>query len=279
MAGPGAAKELVLEMWDEILERRKSGYCDYLYKTRKFCVAPVVKGMTRCGVHGGGHPLIGKPLGHHNFKTGAQSKYLEIRMAGQIIKAKQEGRFKDDLPNTLAGRYLTAVNDPTLMDLTSEMAVLDARVAQLLEKVDEAQVTPDMWDKMVGAFEEMDHAMKMHDTPGVKTAMRDMRSIANRVKDDRNNWDEIYRSFEQKRKLQEAERRRREAANLLLTIEQFYDKIAKILAVLFETVEYFESKGWIENGIGQQLYLAVAHRIGRTTGSADREVADFKGNK
>ena len=80
-------------------------------KTRKGtpCLrAPMVNG--RCNLHGGKTP-IGAAL--PQFKTGRYSKYLPAR---------------------LAERYHEAERDPELLSLRSELALVQARLAELISK-------------------------------------------------------------------------------------------------------------------------------------------------
>src|SRR5262245_57591682 len=83
-------------------------------KNRKgeLCGRAPVPGRERCKLHGG-NSLVGVAVG--TYKTGRYSKYL---------------------PQHLLDRYHEAAGDANLLALRDEIGVVDARLADLLKRVD-----------------------------------------------------------------------------------------------------------------------------------------------
>src|SRR4051794_14907848 len=71
------------------------------------CLGPVVEGRKRCRMHFG------------NVPRGMASPHTKT------------GRYSKDLPTRLLARYEEAMNDPDLLNLSSEIALLGARLSEL----------------------------------------------------------------------------------------------------------------------------------------------------
>jgi hypothetical protein len=80
-------------------------------RTGEQCRRRAVAGMRVCTVHGG---LTPRGAASVHFKTGRYSRYLPAR---------------------LLDKYEDAGTDPRLLELREDIALLDARIAQLLERV------------------------------------------------------------------------------------------------------------------------------------------------
>lgn len=254
---------------------RKCSYRDY--DDGSPCPRWAVIGDHRCPTHGGGWPLAGKPRGFHHFKTGHRSRYLPIALAGKMIVARKS-RYKDSIKDpTLAEQYLVSLQDEELINVSDEMALIDARNAQLIRRATSGERPETMWEDVHEVFSDLDSALNMSDTHGFKKAMGKMRTLLEEEGQERKAWDEIFERMEQRRKLAETERRRREAMSLMLTAEKAMELVAKLLDAIHEALEYFEGKGMITNALSRQIYLAIAHRFTRITGSADSHVLDQVG--
>jgi len=96
------------------------------------CRRPPLAGRTRCRLHGGATPSgIASP----HFKNGARSRYLK------------------HLPREMVRGYKAALADPDLTALDAELALLTARIGQLLERLSQAPAPP--WGKAVEALNDV----------------------------------------------------------------------------------------------------------------------------
>jgi hypothetical protein len=163
----------------------------------------------RCKLHGGAS-LVGPA--HPNWRHGRHSKFL---------------------PTQLAERYLQAVNDPTLISLRDEMALISVRVSQLLETVGKTGNTR-LWRD---ARQRLD-AFKAAGGKG-KTAVGQAR-IALQQLDDvlaaglsaAATWDELRETIELQRRLTDSETRRERDLRQLISVSQ----AISLIGVLIEEI-------------------------------------------
>jgi len=248
--------------------------CDYIYpeghrKARERCGRWPTYGFTSCTEHGAGEPFAGKPPHWQYFQTGKTSKNLVINLAGKMM-ARRKARHEDDLPETLAGRYIQAVTDPEILDITDDIALTDLRISQLLSRVTGGDRSPDHWAKMTGVFAKFDRARRMLDAIEAEVQLKELRTLILDDDKDRSAWDEIRQLQDHRRRLVEAEQKRREAMGAMLTAEEAMEQAAKLLTALNEGLEEVVDDSLLR----KQIYLAVAHRFGRITGSGDGRIAE-----
>src|ERR671916_1968189 len=67
------------------------------------------------------------------------------------------GRYSRSLPAQLAARYTAAQHDPELLSLRDELALLDARIADVLSRVDSGE-SGQLWQHLRGLNAELDTA-------------------------------------------------------------------------------------------------------------------------
>lgn len=260
----------------EDAENHPEKKCSYIHTkgVRKgtFCRFDAEPGSTRCIRHGAGNPLEGKPKGWKRFKTGAGSRYLPIALTGKMIQ-KRLGRYETAIEDqNLSEMYVDSLSDPEILDLTDEMALIDARNKQLIKRATSGDVSPITWNEMINLFDELDTAFKNLDSEQVKITMRKWRKSVNKRREERDAWDEIFDRMESRRKLAEADRRRRESLSLLLTAEKAMELVTGLLDDIHDAISGFATREQITNDIAKQIYLAIAHRFTRRVGAADRNV-------
>ncbi len=89
-------------------EDKIPGRCNALTRRGTWCTNRPVQGRTTCRMHGGASP---RGKNHPSFTTGRYSKHVPAR---------------------LMESYVEALQDPDLIDASSSVALLDARVCELL---------------------------------------------------------------------------------------------------------------------------------------------------
>lgn len=155
--------------------------------------APLPNG--RCRMHGG-HAASG--TAHYKFKTGRYSKYM---------------------PQRLLERYNEGVNDPDLLTLHDDVAVITTRLSELLDKVDK-QDTGAAWKALRASYSKLQTSIRERDT--VKTAglLVELETLIDTGTSDWALWQEISSVMEQRRKLVETERRLLIERDQVITVEQ-----------------------------------------------------------
>jgi len=253
--------------------------CTYIYQhgdlAGQKCQRSSVYGMNRCTRHGGGKPLKGKPRGYQNFKTGANSKFLVFRFAGQIIEGKvpDTRRYENFLPKRLADKYLQSVNDPELIAINDDIALVEVRLKQLLDNIDKDE-PPKVWDEAYQAFLEYSKYKRLGDTEKENEAFFILEDMFEHNSNERESWDEIFQRLNQRVKFATDERKRRMDMKSLLDAEKAMDLVANLLAAVHEAAEEVLKDEQLIN----RLYLATGQRFIRITGSGDSSVLEAVGS-
>lgn len=220
-----------------------------------------------CGLHGGqrdvhdGHPICGSKL---RKKPG---QFCQIRVGldpetgrchrlhgGGTPKGAASPNFKHGkfsrvwqnlLPKDVAKDVRRALSDPELLNLEHEAALSDARVAQVARRMKENGGAPswpslragfdplaksivELFDALPPGFEEIDEKKE-----SVTDAMQSYSDLLARGADNDRAWKEIRTEANHKRKLAQAENRRRAdlklniaAASAYALIDAFYQIVA-----------------------------------------------------
>ena len=171
------------------------------------CRSHAMRGMDVCRMHGG-QSLRGPA--HPNFRTGRYSKVL---------------------PTRILARYREAEQDADLTSLRSELALVDARMGDLLARVDTGE-SGALWRAMLQAhrackrYTERGHVAKMRE------ALADVESRLDAGVLDYEAWREIQALIEQRRKLADSEARRLVMLQQMISAEQ----LTVLLGVIVEIV-------------------------------------------
>jgi hypothetical protein len=243
--------------------------------TGQECQRSAVYGMNKCVRHGGGKPLKGKPRGWQNFKSGANSKFLVFRFAGQIIEGKvpDTKRYEKFIPKRLAEKYLESVNDPEIIALNDDIALIETRIKQLIDNIDKDEPPP-VWDEVNEVFVNFLMYDRLGDTIKRAEALLLLTLMFDREKSERKAWDEIFERLGQVARFRSEERKRRMDMKSLLDAEKAMDMVSNLLAAVHEAAEeVLEDEETIN-----RLYLATGQRFVRITGSGDSAVLEAVGS-
>lgn len=249
--------------------------CTYVYEheplTGQQCKRSAVYGTDRCPRHGGGKPLKGKPRGHQNFKTGEHSDLLIFKFAGQMIAGKipMTSRYEKFIPGRMAEKYLESVNDPEIIALNDDIALVETRIKQLIDNIDKDEPPP-VWDEVSNKFQEFMLHKRLKRVPEATECLDELEYMFSRERAERAAWDEILQRTEQIMKLRSEERKRRMDMKNLLNAEQAMDMTAKLLVAVNEGLESVVN----DEETRKQVYLSIGQRFARITGSGDPAVLE-----
>src|SRR5688572_7711861 len=157
------------------------------------CQRWALAGRTRCRLHGG-MSLVGTACPH--FRTGRYSAYV---------------------PERLRERYEQAADDPELLSLRSEVALVDARLVDLLSRVDTGE-SGALWAELRRAYRAFARARLAGDDE--PAALAKVEHLIERAGQDHQAWAEIGTLIEQRRKLAESESKRLITLQQMITAEQ-----------------------------------------------------------
>jgi hypothetical protein len=179
------------------------------------CKQPVEPGMEVCRFHGG-KSLKGRA--HPNFKHGRYSRHIPARMLAT---------------------YEAAAKDPELLSMTSEIALLDARLADVLTRVDAGE-SGRLWKSLRSEYD----AYLAEGRKGTEESLAKAREHGNNVDNlirrglaDWSSWAEITSLVEARRKVVDSEAKRRVQMHQTLSLEQMLVLMESIYAVVAEHVD------------------------------------------
>lgn len=184
----------------------------------------------RCRKHAGN---AAKGVAASNFKTGRYSKYL---------------------PKDLMERYNSSIDDPELLNLRHDIALLDARLSQLLERVDTNQ-GKQVWEDARKCHDEIKRAMNNEDYGGVLIGLEKLDRAIGIGLADYDAWSEIEKIVDQRRKTVESEQKRLVAMNQVITTEQAMTLVAAITMSIKRNVLDPKALTAIQNDLSRFLTM------------------------
>lgn len=185
--------------------RRCGAHCR---TTGQPCRLPPVMGRTRCRMHGGRTPR------------------------GPGLPQYRHGRYSQALPQALRSRYELALTDPERLSLADDVAVAEARIDELLQRLQAGgDVVGALREALVRAreaFRRLREANRREDAEAVRASAlqlgqlleQESAELLTRAAAAERIWPEVFRAQTHKRKLVEAEHRRALALAQMLTLEQ-----------------------------------------------------------
>jgi hypothetical protein len=169
------------------------------------CQRWALEGRTRCRLHGG-KSLVGTACPH--FRGGRYSRYV---------------------PERLRERYEQAEGDAELLNLRGEIALIDARLVDLLSRVDTGE-SGQLWADLRRAHQEFKVAKRGEDVARMHTALARVEQLIDSAVQDYQAWAEIGTLIEQRRKLTESKAKR------LITLRQMLTA-AEAMAIVHRLVD------------------------------------------
>lgn len=181
-------------------------------KSIYLCEKPPMQGRNRCRNHGGKSP---RGIAHPSFKTGEWSK---------------------DLPSRIAPRYEQARNDPKLLELRETIAIVEARTADVLSRVDTGE-SGIMWKQIKTSYNAMRSAVQAGDQQEFLRLLNDMGRLINRANSDYEAWDEVKSMMTMRRRLVESENKRLVQTKQMMTAEQAMAMLSYVVSVIRKHVK------------------------------------------
>ena len=148
-----------------------------------------------CYLHGGKSL---KGLAHPGYKSGRWSKYMPARMVP---------------------RYEESKNDTELLAVRADIALVDARIADLLVRVDTGESTH-IWKKLVGFRNDALDAQRIGDDRKRALSLEGIFRTIGQGAADYAAWHDVIGLIEQRRKLVESERKRLIEMQQMVTVEE-----------------------------------------------------------
>lgn len=200
------------------------------------CKNKPVPGMKRCRLHGGMTP-VGKDSPH--WKTGRYSKHL---------------------PQNLLERYRESASDPDLLAMRDEIALLDARITELLGQLNSGGGIED-WSNIRDTWEMFLELQDRAATAGIEQRELDriqrsmgetIRNMTRIIRMGHRNislWHEIQRVMEDRRRIVTTESKRLSDMHQMITAEQATGMVLRLIDVVKTRVTDKEILGQIASDL------------------------------
>lgn len=204
-------------------------------RTGQQCRQSAMVGKTVCYHHGGATP-IGATSPH--FRSGRYSKYL---------------------PERLREKYDLAQQDPEILVLRDEIALADARLADLLTRVDAGE-SGALWKELKDLVDQLGKSVETLDLDGARAALRGLRDVMLKGHTDASAWQEIQAVLMLREHLVRSERQRLVQMQQMISVEQ----AMTLIAALTESVRRHVTEPDALRAISADLarLTAVAARTG-----------------
>lgn len=171
--------------------------------------------------------MMGRDVCYHH---GGKSK------VGAEVSTFKHGRYSKSLPERLAARYEEAASDPELLSLRDDVALLDARLSELLArtKTGESAVA---WALVGKALKNLQRAEAGGKPDRKREARFALEDAIQRGGADIEVWTEIGAHLERRRKLTESERKRLIDMEQMVRADQAMSFVAAVVASVRANVE------------------------------------------
>jgi hypothetical protein len=184
----------------------------------------------RCRLHGGKTPMgIASP----HYKTGRYSKFIPARMIGRYEEARADGE---------------------LLALREDISLVDARLSDLLSRVDTGE-SGALWRSLMAARMEMLACRQASDVKGQMAALNLIMELISQGHADYRAWGEVAAVLDQRRRLVESERKRLVEMQQMISSERMMVLLGAVVGVIQEHVHDRTTLSGITTGI-QKLITA-----------------------
>lgn len=129
---------------------------------------------------------------------------------GMANPSTKHGKFSKDLPTHLIADYQAALIDPDLVALREEMALLQAREAELVRSMSRGEAR-ERWEAAQEAMAAFQSARRSDNVTAMAAALKSLDQVLQDGAADYDAWADLLLTIEQRRKLADTERRRLEA--------------------------------------------------------------------
>ena len=147
---------------------------------------------------------------------------------GPALPQFKHGRYSKALPKGLAERFEASMADPQLLELRSELSLVDARIEELLGRV-QAEETIGRWSDATTVYQRMRVAYQSRRPTDAATALAELGDILERGFTDVELWKQLGESLDRRARFVVAESHRMEKLHQMISVERVW---ALILALI-----------------------------------------------
>jgi hypothetical protein len=158
-----------------------------------------------------------------------------MSLSGINAPAFKDGRYSKYIPTRMLERYNEAIADPELLAQRHEVALIDARLGDLLKRADEADPSKALEQARLYNIE-IQKAVHDENYGRMLVMALQLDGVLNDAQDDHHVWDEVQSLIEQRRKVVESERKRLVEMQQMVSTEKALTLVTALLAAVKENV-------------------------------------------
>jgi hypothetical protein len=143
----------------------------------------------------------------------------------------KDGRHSRFLPARMFAAYKAAGIDPQLMSLRQDLALIEARMIDVLQRVDTGEAGV-VWREAQAAMATFHRAKARQDVDGMTRALADVQRLITQGAADYAAWREVGDLIDRRRKLVESEQRRLTLAHEMLSRDQAMALIGQMVDII-----------------------------------------------
>ncbi len=159
------------------------------------------------------------------------------------------GRYSKYLPDRLVERYEEALNDVELTRLDSEIALVDTKLQDVLERLHTEGEGPGAWEQVKDARQRLQRAIAQNDANATQAGLVMLSEAIASRRDECAAWGIILGLVEQRRKLVDTERRRLLDEDRVVTIDRLMILMAAVVDIVRRHVGSREARRAISDEI------------------------------
>jgi hypothetical protein len=160
--------------------------------------------------------------------NGRCSKHGGKSLVGPAAPRFRHGRYSKLLPTHLAARFTEARSDPELLAMRDEIALVDARIADVLQRVDHGE-SGDSWRGVERLYKRIRDALVTGDRTELSVAVVALGMRVQGSTQDYAAWQDVMALIDRRRVLVESERRRLVVMQQMLSAEQAMTLVTAVL--------------------------------------------------
>lgn len=164
--------------------------------------------MAKCGAQA---KTSGKPCQMSAMENGRCRMHGGNARRGIDAPGFKTGRYSKYLPTRLLAKYEEALADPKLLEMRDELALIDTRLREVLEKLDSGE-SGQVWRQLVEARNDL--------IDGKIGALSTIIILIARGAEEWARWDELFKVLDRRSRLAESERRRLVEQQQMMSNEQ-----------------------------------------------------------
>jgi hypothetical protein len=181
-------------------------------------------------MHGGTHK---RGLEHHAVKT---------------------GRYSKSMPTKLAANYEASLKDREQLSLKPEIALVDAKLNQLLERIPEAESGAG-WKAIKNHIVDLRGELAEGKVVQVAVRLDKMEALTLDAINEEATWQDIRQAVHDRRLLAESERKRAVEAQQILTAEQALTLMGVIESIIVKHVTDYDARIAIATELERLAYI------------------------